>query len=169
MESGFLISGLFAVIQNDPRSDIHLTYIGPRSSGTAGACRRAPTTSVTGLSAAAKRPHQEGASGPGASQGGSRRRRAETAGAGGGSGRGEASTLPGRQVRVQRWGPAAGGGGRQHQRDIREFLREPGGELLDRRSLRTRAQTRMAVFEYIESFYNPRRPHSALGYLSPIS
>jgi len=42
-------------------------------------------------------------------------------------------------------------------------------ELLERRSLRTRAEARMAVFEYIEGFYNPRRRHSALDYLSPIS
>ena len=27
----------------------------------------------------------------------------------------------------------------------------------------------MAVFEYIESFYNPHRRHSALDYHSPIS
>ena len=26
----------------------------------------------------------------------------------------------------------------------------------------------MAVFEFIEGFYNPSRRHSALGYLSPI-
>ena len=26
----------------------------------------------------------------------------------------------------------------------------------------------MAVFEFIEGFYNPRRRHSSLGYLSPI-
>jgi putative transposase len=30
----------------------------------------------------------------------------------------------------------------------------------------TQAETRMAVFEFIESFYNPRRRHSSLGYLS---
>ena len=30
-----------------------------------------------------------------------------------------------------------------------------------------RAQTRSAVFEWIEVFYNRQRPHSSLGYLSP--
>ncbi len=40
-------------------------------------------------------------------------------------------------------------------------------ELLDRTSLRTRTDARLAVFDYIEAFYNPHRRHSALGYLSP--
>ncbi len=40
-------------------------------------------------------------------------------------------------------------------------------ELIDRTSWRTRADARLAVFDYIEAFYNPRRRHSALGYLSP--
>jgi len=40
-------------------------------------------------------------------------------------------------------------------------------ELLDRRPLHTQAEARMAVFEYIEGWYNPHRRHSALGYLSP--
>jgi putative transposase len=31
----------------------------------------------------------------------------------------------------------------------------------------TRAEARRDLFGYIEGFYNPRRPHSALGYLSP--
>jgi putative transposase len=41
-------------------------------------------------------------------------------------------------------------------------------ELLDRRSFRSQAEARMAVFAFIEGFYNPTRRHSALGYLSPI-
>ena len=41
-------------------------------------------------------------------------------------------------------------------------------ELLDRRRFRTQAEARMAVFEFIEGFYNPRRRHSSLGYLSPV-
>ena len=40
-------------------------------------------------------------------------------------------------------------------------------ELIDRSSWQTRADARLAVFDYIEAFYNPRRRHSALGYLSP--
>ena len=40
-------------------------------------------------------------------------------------------------------------------------------ELIDRRSFRTQAQARMAIFQFIEGWYNPRRRHSALGYLSP--
>jgi putative transposase len=40
-------------------------------------------------------------------------------------------------------------------------------ELLDRQRFRTHTQARMAVFDYLEGFYNPRRRHSALGYLSP--
>ena len=42
-------------------------------------------------------------------------------------------------------------------------------ELLDRRSFRTQAEARMAVFEFLEGFYNPQRRHSALGYLSPVN
>jgi len=40
-------------------------------------------------------------------------------------------------------------------------------ELADRTSFRTRADARLAVFDYIEAFYNPRRRHSSLDYLSP--
>ena len=40
-------------------------------------------------------------------------------------------------------------------------------ELLDRYTLRTPTEARQAVFRYIEGWYNPRRRHSSLGYLSP--
>ena len=40
-------------------------------------------------------------------------------------------------------------------------------ELIARSRWRTRSEARMAVFDYIEGFYNPRRRHSALAYLSP--
>ena len=38
----------------------------------------------------------------------------------------------------------------------------------DRRRFRSHSEARMAVFQFIEGFYNPSRRHSALGYLSPI-
>ena len=41
-------------------------------------------------------------------------------------------------------------------------------ERIYRQSWPTRAAARTAVFEYIEGWYNPRRRHSTLGYLSRI-
>jgi putative transposase len=41
-------------------------------------------------------------------------------------------------------------------------------ELLDRRCFHIQAEAKLAVFEFIEGFYNPRRRHSSLGYRSPI-
>ena len=37
-----------------------------------------------------------------------------------------------------------------------------------RKTYRTRDQAKADVFDYIERFYNPRRRHSTLGYVSPI-
>ena len=42
-------------------------------------------------------------------------------------------------------------------------------ELLDRRKFQTKAEARMAIFQFIEGWYNPGRRHSALGYQSPIN
>jgi len=42
-------------------------------------------------------------------------------------------------------------------------------ELLDRVTLRTPREARLAVFDFIEGFYNPRRRHSALDYESPLA
>lgn len=41
-------------------------------------------------------------------------------------------------------------------------------ELLERERFRNQAEAKMKVFDFIEGWYNPRRRHSALGYLSPI-
>ena len=41
-------------------------------------------------------------------------------------------------------------------------------ERIYRQSWPMRAEARAAIFEYIEGWYNPRRRHSTLGYLSPI-
>ena len=42
-------------------------------------------------------------------------------------------------------------------------------ELIDREHFATRAEARMAVFEFIEGWYNPHRRHSALDYQSPVA
>ena len=42
-------------------------------------------------------------------------------------------------------------------------------ELIDRRTWPTKTEARMALFSYIEGWYNPRRRHSALGHMSPAS
>ena len=41
-------------------------------------------------------------------------------------------------------------------------------ELVEDASWRTRDEARTALFRYIELWYNPRRRHSSLGYLSPL-
>ena len=40
-------------------------------------------------------------------------------------------------------------------------------ELMERRKFEDRDEARREVFEFIEGWYNPRRRHSALGYVSP--
>ena len=41
-------------------------------------------------------------------------------------------------------------------------------ELLDRTRLSTHAEARVAIFDFVEGWYNTRRRHSALGYMSPL-
>jgi putative transposase len=41
-------------------------------------------------------------------------------------------------------------------------------ELIDRRSWTTHTEARLAVFTWIEAWYNPKRRHSGLGQISPI-
>jgi transposase InsO family protein len=42
-------------------------------------------------------------------------------------------------------------------------------ELLQRRRFKSQAEAEIAVFDFIEGWYNPQRRHSALGYLSPMN
>ena len=48
------------------------------------------------------------------------------------------------------------------------FLATLKKELVYRRTFRTRAEARVAIRHWIEAWYNRRRLHSVLGYLSPI-
>lgn len=41
-------------------------------------------------------------------------------------------------------------------------------ELLDRSRFKNQVEARMAVFDFIEGWYNPHRRHSSLDYLSPM-
>jgi putative transposase len=47
------------------------------------------------------------------------------------------------------------------------FISTIKNKLIKRKTWTSRDQARLAVFSYIETFYNPRRRHSALGYHSP--
>jgi len=42
-------------------------------------------------------------------------------------------------------------------------------ELLDRRRFKTRAEAKMAIFDFIEAWYNPHRRHSSLEQQSPVN
>ena len=42
------------------------------------------------------------------------------------------------------------------------FDQQPGGRF------QTRREAKLAVFDYLEAFYNPRRRHSSLGQISPV-
>ena len=51
---------------------------------------------------------------------------------------------------------------------MESFFSSLNTERTARKVYRTRDDARIDVFDYIERFYNPRRRHSTLGYLSPI-
>lgn len=48
------------------------------------------------------------------------------------------------------------------------FVSTLKAELVDRHRFPTREAARVAIFEYVEGFYNRTRRHSSLGYASPI-
>jgi putative transposase len=49
------------------------------------------------------------------------------------------------------------------------FFKTIKAELIWRQTWHTRRQAELAIFEYINGFYNPRRKHSALGWKSPLA
>ena len=66
--------------------------------------------------------------------------------------------------------PTMGSGGDCYDNAMCEsFFATLECELLDRRKFKTKAEARVACFEFIEEWYNLGRRHSALGYKSPIN
>ena len=52
---------------------------------------------------------------------------------------------------------------------VESFFKSLKAELVWRRHWHTRRDVEVALFEYINGFYNPRRRHSALGWKSPVA
>jgi putative transposase len=64
--------------------------------------------------------------------------------------------------------PSVGSVGDAYDNSMAEsFISTLKRELIHRHSWPTRQSARVAIFEYIEAFYNTRRRHSALGHVSP--
>ena len=52
---------------------------------------------------------------------------------------------------------------------VETFFKTIKAELIGRRSWQTRREAELAIFQYIDGFYSPRRRHSALGWKSPVA
>ena len=52
---------------------------------------------------------------------------------------------------------------------VETFFKTLKAELIWRSYWQTRRQVEIALFRYINGFYNPRRKHSALGWKSPLA
>jgi putative transposase len=52
---------------------------------------------------------------------------------------------------------------------VESFFKSLKAELVWRKNWQTRREVEIALFEYINGFYNPRRKHSALGWKSPVA
>jgi putative transposase len=52
---------------------------------------------------------------------------------------------------------------------VGSFFKFFKAEMVWRRNWQTRREVEVALFEYINGFYNPRRRHSALGWKSPVA
>ena len=55
----------------------------------------------------------------------------------------------------------------EERTELRQLRRKV--KQLEQCRFRTQAEARLAVFGFIEGWYNPRRRHSALGYQSPVN
>jgi putative transposase len=66
--------------------------------------------------------------------------------------------------------PSMGSTGDAYDNSMAEsFFATLEREVINRRRFKSQAEARMAIFQWLEGWYNPHRRHSALGYLSPIN
>jgi putative transposase len=65
--------------------------------------------------------------------------------------------------------PSTGSVGDAYNAMAESFFASLEREVLNRRRFKSQAEARMAIFEWIEGWYNPHRRHSGLGYRSPVS
>ena len=63
----------------------------------------------------------------------------------------------------------SGTGNRYDNAAVETFFKTIKAALLWQRSWPTRRAAELAIFQYINVFYNPRRRHSALGWKSPLA
>lgn len=76
------------------------------------------------------------------------------------------------QKRLKKYGLKSSMSGKGNCYDnaaVETFFKTLKAELIWRNTWQTRRQVEMALFEYINGFYNPRRRHSTLGGKSPIA
>ncbi|SDX57633.1 Integrase core domain-containing protein [Nitrosomonas oligotropha] len=74
----------------------------------------------------------------------------------------------GKRCKEMRVRPSMGSVGDTYDNAMAEsFFASLECELIDRRSWKNKTEARLAIFTWIESWYNPTRKHSGLGYLSP--
>jgi len=73
------------------------------------------------------------------------------------------------RVLARKLSGVVGGQASQHSAVMETFFKTIKAELIWRHSWQTRRAAEIAIFEYINGFYNPRRKHSALGWKSPLA
>jgi len=75
----------------------------------------------------------------------------------------------GRRLKILGIRPSMGSVGDAYDNALAEsFFASLECELLDRSRFQSRVEARVAIFDWVERWYNLRRRHSALGYLSPV-
>jgi putative transposase len=76
----------------------------------------------------------------------------------------------GKRCRLMGVRPSMGSVGDCYDNAMAEsFLATLECELIDRHSFKTQAEAKMAIFEFIEGWYNPHRRHFSLGQQSPLN